>query len=1089
MTQLSGDVDSVEAAELTNRAADELRSFYGGRDGRGVLVDDIVESATHLREYVAHHWGTTAGELYSIDPLIVQTILISLDAAISIPRDYVRTAIEPQHPDVIARIVSTMIGVRDGKKSTRTSREEVIANYSTANRREFTDEKKRWLKTLRRKYIGYLGEKLNDSAFKADVAEALEKRWNLSSAAARSSDRHKAMIALIKYLRARPRRSPDEPLDDETWEKTWTRQKLANLDNIDHSRREFVDLGVVQQSRQFLGHNWRNTQHSNVNHIISACDRIPRGRKAVESLKRIDWYGTFQDICWSLADADLNAIGSLLARAHDGDVPREVLAAIAALRVEVASPKFKRCLLIQGSWGSGKTRLALEIAREICGRGNVGLLPLTANTVAAMTSIEDLLMSEFAGFQGAPVMPVRSMVDTLRRSPEKRLLVLVDDLHLWGADKVGQLQELISLLTSCDQVQWIITADELRMSDVLARNLRPEFWPMYGVPESSLVLAGRRATVPVIAGWVNLDEVNRRQETGFKILQTELEPEVSGELLQVSKGLEQYGSPATVLMSPLPAWTRVETHSNNTNEWVLNLSTQEFVSEYWSLSLAALVDDRNLVEEIEWLIAGVARDLITPGDYEIPMDLLAHLPSAVNSTELIGHEKARGIAALLESGGFARVRRQGDATVEKVEHYFVPEFDVVWGYRIARVLIFDSERSHSTIEDRSSYLFESLRGWGVEAAKGDWLAEAVVQYGLGTVSWSEESGATYLWWLWSSHPELPSVPLRIAAPVCPQSAEEIVVDAIRKHQGAVSESKREFFLLLRFSAKSRLSSWTALERVSSFSGLYSRINSEGFSHYFFHVLSSIFARDDLTSQEDVVGYMKALVGSEEAGFAAAAARSVTHLSVRLHNSDTPASALTIMKFLKLSLEDQKFVLFPPRPTGDDYVVSEVDAAEGVFVEGDIYCFWEHLIQQTCREVVNARGFESFFDLRTAGWFDPRAVSSEVFIRMRSEFNIAIGGHFRICRRSGTKAGKFLEILTKLMDGSALSISPLDQRLLVFYMIRHTEVTHGGYDTRVDENLRVYIRGLCEDRSVRHRLRDRLTLMATANGIDCGGTSD
>jgi hypothetical protein len=1083
MTQSEVVVGGDDAA-LKHRAAEELTHFYGGQKRPGLFADDVVESATHLRAYVAYHWRTTPAELFLIDPLIAQTILLELDKAIAIPPDFVITADMPSDPAVIARIVSIMIGARDGEKNTRTSRENAIEKFSSANRKQFTDERDRWLPKMRHQYIDYLGHKINEPVFKVKIAEALEKKWNLNSVSSKESAQYLVRRDLVKFLKTRLQRDPDEPIDDETWEDNWTRQQLTNLDSALHDRREFVDLGMVRQSKQFLSFDWRRAQRSNADRIILACERIIEGKRvATDPLNGVDWYGSFDSIRSDLANVDLNAIANLLAKAHEGDVPRDVSAAIVSLRAEVESPKYRRCLLIQGSWGSGKTRLAREIAREMCSGGSVGLLSLTWNKVALATSIQDLLMSEFAELQGATSMPVRTMVDTLGRSPEKRVLVLIDDLHLWGVGKVGQLQELISFLTCSHQIQWIITADELRMSEVFASNLRMAFWPTYGVLESSLVLDAAAGAVPVVAGWVDLDEVNRRCETGFKILENNLSPEVKLELVQVRRALEQYGSAATTLMNPLPAWTRVEINPDNPSNWVLNLSTQEFVSEYWSLSLSEIVDNKELLEEIEWLITGVARDLIIPGDYDVPIGLLADLQSVVNRTHSLGYEKAREIAVLLESGGFARLYSKGDATVEKLEYYFVPEFDVLWGYRIARVLIHDIEQTYTSTGERASILFERLEQWGVKAAQGDWLAETVVQYGLGTLSWLEESGAMELWWLWTSHPDLSSVPLRIAGPVGPESAEEIVVHGIRASSN-VTESKRELFLLLRFAAKSRLSNWTALDRLTVFSPLYSRINSEGFAHYFFHVLTSIFARDTLTSQDDLVGYMKALAGSEDAGFAAAAARSVTHLSAHLHRSEIQASVFAVMDFLRLSREEATAKLFPPPLSDESYVVSEVDITERVFVEGELYRFWEHLIQQFCRDAVRVRGFDAFFDFDKAGWFNSAMVSKDVFVRMRSEFNIAIGSHFRSCRKSKTRAGKFLEILTKLMDGSALNISPLHQRLLVFYMIRHTEVTHGGYDTRVDQNLRIFLRRLCEDRAVSDRLRDRLKIMAAANGIDC-----
>jgi DNA-binding SARP family transcriptional activator len=111
-----------------------------------------------------------------------------------------------------------------------------------------------------------------------------------------------------------------------------------------------------------------------------------------------------------------------------------------------------RLLTLTGTGGSGKTRLALEVAREIAGsyQDGVWLIEL------APLSEPELVVQEVAGTLGVQeqpgLLPLESLIDTLG---DKEMLLLIDNCeHLIGA--VARLTS--ALLDSCPRIRLFATA-------------------------------------------------------------------------------------------------------------------------------------------------------------------------------------------------------------------------------------------------------------------------------------------------------------------------------------------------------------------------------------------------------------------------------------------------------------------------------------------------------------------------------------------------------------------------------------------------------------------------------------------------------
>ncbi len=114
-----------------------------------------------------------------------------------------------------------------------------------------------------------------------------------------------------------------------------------------------------------------------------------------------------------------------------------------------------RLLTLTGAGGSGKTRLALEVARDLVGIYPDGvwlveLAPLTDG---------DLVAQEVAGTLEVPEVPGQPLADTLADAlGDKELLLIVDNCeHL---DR-GSGAASRSLLDSCPRLRVLATSREL----------------------------------------------------------------------------------------------------------------------------------------------------------------------------------------------------------------------------------------------------------------------------------------------------------------------------------------------------------------------------------------------------------------------------------------------------------------------------------------------------------------------------------------------------------------------------------------------------------------------------------------------------
>lgn len=197
-----------------------------------------------------------------------------------------------------------------------------------------------------------------------------------------------------------------------------------------------------------------------------------RGHRDLSSvaakIDRLDWRASFESVLQGLRDLDLNwalaelvQLGVQLRAGHHAEAARHCDNAASAarqLRRQTEQPRFEYCLTVVGQWGSGRSRLLLEIARRIASSGDLAVF-LEAGGPSPRTE----LLERAGRLFDSPFATLGQLGRFLAETVKATLVVLIDDADQWAyfhSRFLGDLQELLTEASEFDSLRWVITADE-----------------------------------------------------------------------------------------------------------------------------------------------------------------------------------------------------------------------------------------------------------------------------------------------------------------------------------------------------------------------------------------------------------------------------------------------------------------------------------------------------------------------------------------------------------------------------------------------------------------------------------------------------
>ena len=810
-----------------------------------------------------------------------------------------------------------------------------------------------------------------------------------------------------------------------------------------------------------------------------------RGHRDLSSvaakIDRLDWGASFESVLQGLRDLDLDwamaelvQLGVHLRAGHHAEAARHCDNAASAarqLRRQTEQPRFEYCLTVVGQWGSGRSRLLLEIARRIASSGDLAVF-LEAGGPSPRTE----LLERAGRLFDSPFATLGQLGRFLAETVKATLVVLIDDADQWAyfhSRFLGDLQELLTEASEFDSLRWVITADEAYF-DALSSAERSRFWERYGFAWTG------RGGAPDPSGWLQLDDLNVSQRLGLDILEAFAHQEDRWDLAALRRDPRTFDYELRLLCNPLPAWLRLEAGAGDDApaSGLIDVHRTAFVTEYWTRRKHTLTPHPQQRDELEQIATIAAQRFAGEGPGPVPLTEMVDTISATSRFPALRDAgRAEEGLALLRVGGLLRQVLSGDAEVDIQVQAVTPRLEVFWGHRIARRILADADGT----EDPAEELRPVLDRWGARAAAGERLAEAVVQYALVLLGWdgAERRITERIWLRWLRDTTLPVYPLWMAATAAPDKAQATLARWLANAPRDAS-TKREVFSLLRLVGTASTSSWSAPRRLELAKRHYRRVGESGLGGYLARVVEAILYRPDLCNDQNYVTTLLALSGIEAAGVAESAAAASVQAGELGYGDDAWAWLTKLLMYFRHSTRPERGSDFPRTPSTPAQVEHHTQDPDGITA----IFFWQHLARAACQALVRRRGLGAFHDLATSNWYGANhdGVDRHVATRMRSEANVALGSWFREHRSTAEDASTYVGLVAALTAGEALALQLVEQREIAFFLIRHSTITRGRPGVEVDPVFHTSLRVLCADRALRPRISRWLQATCEANGF-------
>jgi hypothetical protein len=856
--------------------------------------------------------------------------------------------------------------------------------------------------------------------------------------------------------------------------------QIASRQNAEPERHLFIMSQVRRVCERFSDIDWRRDCYSNAQGLTA----FLRGERELsylaDSLDGIDWAMTFEALRGALRALPLRDAEKRLAtwavRVPDSEFGRDRRVAINRAQASIRwligqslDPRFRSCLPITGSWGSGKTRLLTEVAEWQRDQGQ--LVVFLAPGFSG--SLRDELLDRSAELLGWRETDVASLSRRLRTDLGKRLLVLFDDFGEAVARRPGVLGAAADLISECtgdDAIRWVVTADYLHLDDLLESG-SSEFWLHYGY-------YAEKGQHPGIGGWLFLDDINIKEQVGLRLLQDGADDQNRADLSEIRRDVGSFDYEARSLCNPLPAWLRLELPEEGLSPGLLNVYIERFASAYWKQRKAVLASDKHQAERFEALVTLLSHRFANLPGSRVTLD---DLVGDASQSPRLARDVIDDIDALVAGGVLDRPTADYSEVPLRPE-VLSPRLGILWGYRIGRALGRDPGG-----DVQAADIFAALRPWGINARSGGWVAEAVTEFGLALLPWEGARARVTrsVWKSWYQDPDLPLHPLFLAGVSIPNAGQAQLREWLKDTPPQIIR-KRELFLLLRLLALAGTSDWPTPGRLRAVQGHYRLIGASGLGMYLTYVVSALLARGDITTGQNYASVLSCLAGSEDSGVAALIADSTVEAGWGIFGDDAFALLTNVTKFLKRSTDPAHAQDFPQRP-------APAAAAAALEAAGDpnsapAYFFWQNLVRAVARTLVERRGIDAFDDFARVGWFSGTAngIKRHVALRMRQEANVALGAAFRARQNeaSNMPRQRFIRLVDRLAQGQELELPRIQQQEIAFYLIRHTTVTGGRPAVLIDESLRPVLRALCHDPRVRSSLHGATPTCALNGCMEC-----
>ena len=904
----------------------------------------------------------------------------------------------------------------------------------------------------------------------------------------------------------------------------WQRRIHKELrHNILEDRRGLVASPLLPQWNEFLSVTpWHSQMQGEVAGICRRASQFPELQRLVARAKAVNFQAPYVDLASALDDAfrddDLATVARL--RRHrqaeqerGADSLEELLllelldGEIRRLRRELADPCFRRCFLVLGEMGAGKTHFLAEcLATSLESEGPQHWYrqadweesddePTTPPSPGLKTfmlvlpphpelPLEEVLLKQI---REVTKLPWRSLDEVNRfcEDPDHniRLIITIDDLQNWCRAReefVDELERFIVRHTDLHALGWLITLQDT-WYDHVARHSR--FWTRYSLPDDSR----RRGTQspPSLAGWLVLDDLNRRRRTGLAILDKALSEGQDTDWHSL-EFIDEEARSRRHLANPFVAWILFDLRREIDLSNMVNLNFIEFVQHFWKKRRAAIALGEFSSADLERTISFLSRVFAESKDFALPfVQVLDRFVEEAGTQDLklrTPEVAKRAIEAVVDANLLKRDDFRASPYKPPVDGLQLL-FEVFWEYHLANGL-FDRElQNHKT----PATIGSSLRKWFGEVDEA--YAAGIYEFLLLIADKAAASAdidrglATDVWRLGAHADHLPPESVWFAMP---KASEEVQRAVLGIEPLQLPDDRRTTFAFTYALAEASSNVIDRATRFRRWQPLFAAIKAGQLNSYYLYV-----AKHHLRQVEDnaeLLACLWRLSGVEQLGGTAELAKVAVATLWKNSAKDDEEEYDDYYDddydetYGGEDDNDEDDNDEDDNDEGDDedeledervdaileYLQSEQETAAREYRRPGRPKQWkreffrEWVIYAFCHRLAMEQGsIRAYRILDDYYWFDPDrpkgpSIGWPIKREMEQEANIALGFYYRT-RASEGERQDFEQLVTDLANSSNWR-----RRSQAFHMIRHTEAIALKGGTRVNAVFRPVLRRLRTD---------------------------
>lgn len=774
-------------------------------------------------------------------------------------------------------------------------------------------------------------------------------------------------------------------------------------------------------------------------------------------------------------------------------------------------PLFQKCFLLSGSIGSGKSHFIFSLIEESINTKDFLILPIEPDLYLSHgNNLQDHILKLIEDYTEIKWSSLSEINQCLLQSPRSiddeskgiKLVLVLDDVQRWLGYDTQILKKLCSIIaytTNLHAISWLITLPD-RCIDAVASDFK-SFWEKY-----SFVSSINRQThhesehknrspkalnhnmidsqISNISGWIDLDQLNIRSQTGILLIQESLRSRNDQTSLQ---WLEDHACWITGFVDDdkpnnyklLRHWANpfiariileVCLGEGKPIQNFIDLSFTDFVSVYWkkrldSLDLKTIAQQCSSITSSESVL--VAKDILNTvthlmakafaesgGVALLEKDVIKHIQATVDERPDLFHYLskdvsqrviAQSITALL-MGGILKETRHNDRQFNVQIRMLNILFEPFWMWRLAEELISSSFITEQ-LEEKAYHALTSF----LAHINSQELREAVIEFFLLMLqdkhqpSKLSDTFVHYLWGLGFTTSYFPLAGVWFAASRVDSELQVLVANSSKLFNPTFSFSndRHGLFAFMYFIRQSLPTTISSTARLKYLKPHYQAISSTSLSDYYLYTFQQIML--EVKDKETLLQTMKLLAGSEILGITPALAWIIVESMKNILGNEMPLVFDFLITFLRLSGETATAEYRNQSKNKHRQKQKQKHKWVRTFFREWVLCY-------TCRFLTETKPpYEAYQFLDSLGWYEAQhfSISSSIATEMDREANIALGYGYHGAENEDRDL--FINLISHLVDSS----KPKSLEI-AFYLMRHTKPTRGQASVLLDNEFQPFL---------------------------------